>query len=212
VTYALAIFDLDGTLSDSFPWFLANVNAVADHYGFRRCGLEDVERLRGLNSREILGWLGVPLWKLPLIARHMRGLKTRDMARIPLFPGVPDLLRDLRARGIMLALVTSDTEDNARRALGDANVALFDHFGCGAAMFGKAAKFKRMLKRSGVAADQAIAIGDEARDAVAAREAGIAFGAVSWGYASLDALLTHEPDAVFRSLDDIARALPGRGA
>ena len=30
--YALAIFDLDGTLVDSFPWFLTHVNGIADRF------------------------------------------------------------------------------------------------------------------------------------------------------------------------------------
>jgi phosphoglycolate phosphatase len=28
--YKLAIFDFDGTLADSFPWFLGMVNGLAD--------------------------------------------------------------------------------------------------------------------------------------------------------------------------------------
>ena len=32
---SLVIFDLDGTLADSFPWFLGVVNDIAREYGFR---------------------------------------------------------------------------------------------------------------------------------------------------------------------------------
>ena len=49
--YSLAIFDLDGTLADSFPWFLRNVNDVADRFGFRRIEENDVEELRHAGSR-----------------------------------------------------------------------------------------------------------------------------------------------------------------
>jgi phosphoglycolate phosphatase len=41
MNYALAIFDLDGTLVDSFPWFLGVVNDFASDYGFRR--IDDAE-------------------------------------------------------------------------------------------------------------------------------------------------------------------------
>ena len=34
MTYRLAIFDFDGTLADSFPWFLGVVNRLADEHGF----------------------------------------------------------------------------------------------------------------------------------------------------------------------------------
>ena len=50
-------------------------------------------------------------------------------------------------------------------------------------MFGKAANYKAILKRTGICAADAISIGDEVRDGEAAGQAGIDFGAVSWGYA-----------------------------
>ena len=52
--YKLAIFDLDGTLCDSFPWFLPAVNSIAARHRFRRIG-DDVEILSGKSSREIIG-------------------------------------------------------------------------------------------------------------------------------------------------------------
>ena len=103
------------------------------------------------------------------------------------------MLRTLRNSGLMLALVSSDNEANARRQLGEA-ARLFSHFDCGASLFGKAAKFRRVVRRAGVAAAQAISIGDEVRDIEAARAAGIACGAVMWGYAAPDALRALGPD------------------
>ena len=58
------------------------------------------------------------------------------------------------------------------------SAALFAHFDCSASLFGKSAKFRRVLRRTGVAPAQAIAIGDETRDIEAARGAGIACGAL----------------------------------
>lgn len=48
-------------------------------------------------------------------------------------------------------------------------------------------------------------IGDEVRDGEAAAQAGIDFGAVSWGYASREALKQLSPVLVFDSVADIAR-------
>src|SRR6266702_7165483 len=86
--YALAIFDLDGTLVDSFPWFLRTINDVADRFGFRRVRDEDVEGLRHASTREILSRLAVPLWKLPAIARFARRVQAVVAAEVWLFPGV----------------------------------------------------------------------------------------------------------------------------
>lgn len=209
--YSLAIFDLDGTLVDSFPWFLRTINDVADRFGFRRVRDEDVEELRHASTREILSRLEVPLRKLPAIARHARRLKGEAAAEISLFAGAEAMLRTLANNGVQLALVTSDSEANAREKLG-ASAALFWHFDCAASVFGKPAKFRRVIQRTGVAPGQVIAIGDEVRDIEAARAVGIACGAVSWGYAAPAALRAHGPDVMFDRMEDIPRVLRRRQA
>ncbi len=204
--YSLVIFDLDGTLADSMPWFLRNVNDVADRFGFRRVADEDIEPLRHATTREILARLEVPLWKLPVIARHMRRLKSEQAASIALFPGVGTMLRTLADHGMRLALVSSDTEANARVKLGEL-AELFCWFDCAASIFGKPAKFRRVLKRADVSAARTIAIGDETRDIEAARAVGIACGAVTWGYAAPQALRARGPDLVFERMEDLPARL-----
>jgi phosphoglycolate phosphatase len=206
--YSLAIFDLDGTLADSFPWFLRTINDVADRFGFRRVAEEDVQGLRHASTREILSRLEVPLWKLPAIARHARRLKGEAAAEIALFPGVEAMLKTLAGNGVELALVTSDSEANAREKLGD-SAALFSHFDCAASLFGKAAKFRGIIRRAGVEPGKVISIGDEVRDIEAARAVGVACGAVCWGYAAPAALRARAPDHVFERMDEIERVVSG---
>lgn len=37
--YKLVIFDFDGTLADSFPFFLSTVNDLANEYNFKKISL-----------------------------------------------------------------------------------------------------------------------------------------------------------------------------
>jgi phosphoglycolate phosphatase len=67
-----------------------------------------------------------------------------------------------------------------------------------------------VLKRAGVEPARAIAIGDEVRDIEAARSAGIACAAVTWGYAAPAALRAQRPDLLFERMDEIAPALLSR--
>jgi phosphoglycolate phosphatase len=45
------------------------------------------------------------------------------------------------------------------------------------------------------------------RDIEAARAAGIACGAATWGYSATDALIAMKPDMVFQNMNDIAAQL-----
>ncbi|SDC99517.1 HAD hydrolase-like protein [Belnapia rosea] len=206
IGYKLAIFDVDGTLANSLPWFAEVLNDTADRFGFRRTDAAEREALRALGAREIIRRLGVPPWKLPLIARHMRRQKALTAHRVPLFEGASELLRQLARRGITLAIVSSDSEASIRVTLGP-DAALISYFECSAALFGKRRKLLAILRRAGVPAGDAIYIADELRDAEAAQEAGIAFGAVAWGYATPAALEARHPLALFHDFDGIAARL-----
>lgn len=204
--YRLAIFDYDGTLANSYPWFCGVLNDVATKYGFRRVDPTEAEDLRRCNAREILRRLEVPLWKVPAIAAHMRRLKAQASAEIPLFDGAARLLTDLRGRDIATAIVSSDSESSIRHSLGPV-AAMVVRFDCSASLFGKAAKLRRTLKAMGVSPASAIYIGDEVRDGEAAAAAGMAFGAVAWGYTHPDALAPLAPGRLFRSFAELDRAL-----
>jgi phosphoglycolate phosphatase len=199
----LVIFDFDGTLSDSGDWFLSVIDQLARRFRFRTVQPDEVEMLRHRSSREVIDFLGISRWKMPLIARHLRKLVGLNAHQIELFPGTPDLLERLAATGVKIALVTSNSEANARKILGGQNAARIDFFACGSSLFGKAPKFRRVLKRMGIPATAALAIGDETRDVDAAREVGMRAGSVLWGYASEAVLTALQPDATFREPQDI---------
>ena len=201
--FRLVVFDFDGTLANSFGWFVSVLDEVAQRYRLRRIGLDEVESLRSLGTREVLSALAVPRWKLPFIARHMRGLKRESLAEIDLFPGVDVLLDRIGRAGITRAIVSSDTEANIRQVLGPENERRIDLYDCGASLFGKRAHIARVMRTANVRPDQTLCIGDESRDSEAARAAGAAFGAVSWGYADPSALSRGKPDVLFESLEEI---------
>ena len=206
--HRLALFDFDGTLADSQGWFLGVFDQVADRFGYRRLAPGDRERLRGLDTRAILRHLEIPLWKVPLIARHMRQLAARDIGTIRLFPGAAAMLAALQEGGAQVAIVTSNSEANVRRVLGPA-AAHVARFACGAGLFGKPAKIRAVLRATRADPGATVLVGDEARDIAAAKAAGVASAAVAWGYTDPGFLRSLSPTLFFERMEDIAPALIG---
>ena len=206
MTYRLVIFDFDGTLADSGGWAVGMMNELARRHGFRELSDDEVAMLRGRSNREIVSYMKVPAWKMPAIAADFRRRMGEEAEKIALFEGVAPLLTSLKAAGLKVALVTSNAEGNARRILGAA-AADIDDFECGASLFGKAKKFRSVMRRQGVAPGETLCIGDETRDIEAAKAVGAASGAVTWGYATPEVLARFEPTMTFEAPEEIARAL-----
>lgn len=188
MTYRLAMFDFDGTLADSIPFFLSVFNTVADRHAFRRIDVERAGELRHLGVRQMMDHVGMPAWKLPLASKTFMAMMRDSAHAISLFDGIADALRHLHGHGVLLTVVSSNSEHNVRTVLGPELAALIRRFDCGMSVFGKASRIRAVLKACGVAPADALYIGDQALDAEAARKAGVAFGAVHWGYATIEAL------------------------
>jgi phosphoglycolate phosphatase len=209
--YRLVIFDFDGTLADSFGWFLDIFDQVADRFRFRRLERDRLDYLRGLSTKDLLRHHGVPLWQVPMIAAHARRLQGQNLQAITVFYGMAEAVARLRGQGVRLALVTSNAHANVARILPPETLAAFDQVSCGTALLGKTARFRAVLKTAGIAPAEALAIGDELRDIEAARAAGMASGAVAWGYALPDRLRSERPDHFFEHPADIAALFENRG-
>jgi phosphoglycolate phosphatase len=205
--YKLVIFDFDGTLADSMPWFLSVINDVAEKYGFKPLDLGNVKNLRHNGLQKMLKLHGIPFWKTPFISNHMRKRMTQDVHRIHRFNGVPEMLRHLKEKNVTLALVSSNSYNNICSILGPENINCIKYFACGISIFGKQSKFRKILRNAGLAPNDALCIGDEIRDVEAAQKVGIPFGAVSWGYNCLEALRIHGPHEFFNSIEEIPRKL-----
>lgn len=201
--YQLALFDFDGTLADSYSLFLSFMNRLADEKQLRRFEAHEIEALRCKSAREIIEEVGVPLWKLPGIGRKMRQHVAKHIDSVSLFPGVEEVLQGLARRGVRLGVVTSNSAANVRKILGPRNAELIQHYGCGTSLFGKGPKLRAALRESGVTAAEAVCVGDEVRDLEAAREEGIAFWAVAWGYTHPDTLRSHGPEELLAIPEEI---------
>jgi phosphoglycolate phosphatase len=158
--YRLAIFDFDGTLADSFPFFLSVFNRIADEHGFRRIDHAHVERLRHYGTREMMRHVGMPAWKLPLAAASFKTLMRENADQVRLFPQVDHALRELARGNVQLTIVSSNAEDNVRQVLGPDLSSLISQYECGMSIFGKTSRIRKVLKRAATAPAAALYIGE----------------------------------------------------
>ena len=207
MNYKLVIFDFDGTLADTYPWFLSVFEDLAKRYRLPVLGKTDLEKLRALDFSQIQKKYKIPLWKVVLIGSYLKKLMSIQIDKICLVSGMQTVIETLVEQNIKLAVVTSNAEKNVHRVLGPQNTAFFDFIESGVPFFGKKNTFQKILKKTGIAAHETLSIGDEVRDLKSAHEAQISFGAVTWGYTDLAILQSHSPDEVFDHPNQILEAV-----
>jgi phosphoglycolate phosphatase len=203
--YRLAIFDFDGTLADSFPFFVRVINQLAEQHGFKKVDLDLVPTYRQHSARQLMELVGMPAWKLPFVVKSFTSLMKQNAANISLFEHIDDLLLHLANRDVTLAIVSSNSYENVSRILGPANTKLMSQFECGVSIFGKPARLQKVLKKTGIPCREVIYIGDQVADLEAARKEQVAFGAVSWGYGTIESLRAHSPEEEFDCVSAIRR-------
>jgi phosphoglycolate phosphatase len=166
----------------------------------------ELEELRYCDAREVMRRLGVPRWKLPMIARYVRTRMAADVDQISLFPGAGEMLDQLADAGLRLAVVSANGEATIRTVLGP-HARRISAISGGVSLFGKRGKLLRTSRLAGVEPRRALVIGDEIRDLNAAKAARMAFGAVTWGLTRPEALMAGRPEVLFHQMADIPRHL-----
>ena len=201
--YKLVIFDFDGTLADSFPWFIKMMDVVTEKFNLTKIDKDNISELRKLDSLSFLKHLKIPLYKLPKISTFIRNMMSEHIDEIKLFAGVENMFHELKEKGYKIAVVSTNSKDNIIKVLGESLYSMNDHFVGGVSVFGKDSKLRKVLRMSGIDKKDVIYIGDELRDIQASKKIGISCGSVAWGVNDADALAALSPDEMFYEVEQI---------
>jgi phosphoglycolate phosphatase-like HAD superfamily hydrolase len=186
----LAIFDLDGTLTDSAQGIVASFRHALGEIGAEVPEGDLASRIVGPPMHHTLLGMGLGDHADAAIAAYRADYSTRGWAMNSLFDGIPQLLSDLRGAGVRLAVATSKAEPTARRIL--------EHFGldghfeviAGASLDGaRATKTDVMahaLAQLEPLPERVVMVGDRAHDVEGAAAHGIDTVVVGWGYGRAD--------------------------
>jgi HAD superfamily hydrolase (TIGR01549 family) len=194
MTLSTLIFDFDGTLANSFDATLRVANALAPEFGYRPAEPHEVEALRSASYRSVAAQLGVAWHKIPLIATRIRKEVASMVSELDTFDGMPEVLAELRRRGLQLGILTSNDVRNVERFLAARSLNYFDFVTSSSSVWGKERRLKSLLRSHRLEANQVAYVGDEVRDIEATKPLGIRMIAVSWGYTSKAFLAEHAPD------------------
>jgi phosphoglycolate phosphatase len=193
--YKLVVCDFDGTLVDSLPTAVGIFNRLAPQLGLRP--VIDVAAARSLTTRQFLREHGVTFWRLPRLVRRFKAAAAEQAASLRIVPGLAEVLARMRAGGVKLGILSSNSEDNIRRALRANGVENHFAFVVGyPKLFGKAKALRRIVRGERLEKCDVLYVGDEVRDVEAAHKAGVAAVAVTWGFHDEAILRSSRPDHV----------------
>ena len=218
VTFRLVVFDLDGTLIDSIGDLSLAVNRLVAELGGRALALEDVSRMVGegaaLLVQRALQAAGLDSDPAAALRRFLEIYDAILPGTTRPYPGMIEALTALAPRAT-LAVLTNKPAAATVKLLEAFDLARFFSF-----VVGGDGPFRRkpdpqglchLLEAAGVAAGEAVLVGDSMVDLQAARAGGVAacIARYGFGYAVFSASALRGDELLADSPADLPRLLAG---
>jgi phosphoglycolate phosphatase len=202
------VFDLDGTLVDSLPDILASLRHA---FVARGLGAPSERRLRhhvGGSLEDIFAAFA-PEESVPDLVRAYRDHYPRHFTtRSSVFPGVVEVLAELRGRGYRLAVATTKRGDMARRFVAAMGLSdALDHVQGTDGFPHKPAPDVVLRALAALRARGTWMVGDTVHDVGAGKAAGLRTFALTWGTHDAARLRAAGPDVVSDAIEPLLDAL-----
>ena len=199
MNHQLLVFDWDGTLMDSEAQIVSCMEAACRDLGIRPPQRGAIRNVIGLGLYEAISTLlpghDATTWSR-MEERYRHHFLLDPPAPAELFPGVREMLQDLRRRGYWLAVATGKGRVGLQKALGDTGLeSMFHATRCAgeAASKPNPQMLLELLEETGLEPSQALMIGDTEYDLQMAQSANMAALAVSYGVHERERLLRFDP-------------------
>ena len=180
------LFDLDGTLTDSGEGIFACTEVVLRHYGLPIPDRKDMRFMIGPPLKQSYPQFGIRQEDLEdAIELYRQHYNAGGIYQNVPYPGISQLLRELKQQGHKLCVATSKPENMAHVVLEHFDLAQYFDLICGAQEECNRSKksdvIAYLLAQNGNRSNM-IMVGDTVYDVLGAAEFGIPTIGVAWGY------------------------------
>ena len=193
--YKYILFDLDGTVTESGPGIMNAASIALKSFGIEE---KDISKLRlfvgpplDKSFMERYGFTKEDAWKAIAVFREY--YNDRGVFENSVYPGIEDMLKDLRSRGFITAIASSKPQPQVDKVLNHFHIAeLFDTaVGCelDGTRSNKKEVIAEVLRRlsaldSAYSRDKVIMVGDRCYDIEGAHAMSLPCIGVLYGYGS----------------------------
>jgi phosphoglycolate phosphatase len=200
--FDMLVFDWDGTLMDSTAVIAGSLQAACADLGLPVPSEERARHIIGLGLHDAMRHVlpDVPPMFYPQVVERYRVHFISREEKAPLFAGVEETLKTLRAAGHSLAVATGKSRRGLDRVLERTGLkSLFDATRCGEEAASKPAPemLFELQAELGIDKTATLMIGDTTHDLQMAQNAGVAGLAAAFGAHPREQLLAMQPLACF---------------
>ena len=208
------LFDLDGTLTDPKVGITRSIQHALRKRGMTPPDADALEPLIGppleRSFREHFGLDAIEARRA--VEDYREYFSVQGLYENEVYPGIPELLRGLRASGRRVGLATSKPTVYAERILEHFDLAKHFELVVGSHLDGTHVEKAEIVATalagvSGVLPERVVMVGDRKHDVQGARANGIDAIAVTWGYGTREELSAAEPTSLAGSVEELRRLL-----
>lgn len=186
--YDLVVFDVDGTLLDTTEGVVASVRHTIREFGLKEQPEEVLSTFIGPPIQDsfarVYGFHGDILQRLATVFRDQ--YKTKDLLKAEPYQGIYEVFDGLKDRGIATAVATYKRDDYANTIVRHFGFQQYTDIIFGADHENKLKKkdiIEKCIRTGGnPEKSKVVMVGDTLNDAIGAREIGIDFIAVTYGF------------------------------
>lgn len=200
------IFDWSGVIKDAFEAHLWVVNRIFKKYGLKELTFDELkkewEEPYMLFFNKYLPNLTLEEEK----SNYWEGISNKDYPKSKAFPGIVELIKNLKTNGNYIAMITSDLSESIFSEIKQFGLDnIFDDVIT--KVHDKTEAVSSLIKKNNFRIDETFIVGDSNNEITAARNLGIKSVAVTWGIATEKRLIEAKPDFLVHNIKDLEQVI-----